>query len=97
MVKGAVVKLAEPVVFGDVRGAELVSELENAVRTRFRGVKVVLGAFKRGELFDRKVFRELFDREAGKIVRHSMRFLSADCSPFILFVLVADGSSFMDW
>ena len=97
MVKGAVVKLAEPVVFGDVRGAELVSELENAVRTRFRGVKVVLGAFKRGELFDRKVFRELFDGEAGKIVRHSMCFLSAGRSPFIMLVFAADCSSFVGW
>ena len=49
------------------------------------------------ELFDRKVFRELFDREAGKIVRHSMCFSSADRSPFILLVLAVDRSSFMDW
>ncbi len=97
MVEGAVVKLAIPAVFGDMHRTELVSEPEDAVRTRFRGIKVVLGTFERGELFDREVFRELFDREAGKIVRHSIRFLDADCSPFISFIFAADCSSLMDW
>ena len=97
MVKGAVVEFTVPTVFGDVRGAKLVSEVEDAVRTRFRGIKVVLGTFERGKLFDREVFRELFDREAGKIVRHSIRFLDADCSPFISFIFAADCSSLMDW
>ena len=97
MVKGAVVELAVPAMFEDVFGAELIAETEDAVRTGFRGVKVVLGTFEGSELFDRKVFRELFDREAGKIVRHSMCFSSEDCPPFILFVLVADCSSFADW
>jgi len=97
VVEGAVVKLAIPAVFGDVHRTELVSEPENAVRTRFRGIKVILGTLERGELFDREVFRELFDREAGKIVRHSILFLSADCPPFIPVVPVADCFSFMDW
>ena len=97
MVEGTVVELAIPVVFEDVLGAELVTEVEDAVRTGFRGVEIVLGTFEGSELFDRKVFRELFDREAGKIVRHSMCFLSVDHSPFISFVRVADCSSLVDW
>ncbi len=74
MVKGAVVKLAIPAVFEDVLGVEFVPETEDTVRMGLRGVKVVLGTFEGGELFDRKVFREAFDREAGKIVGHSMCF-----------------------
>ena len=74
MVKGAVVELAIPAMLKDVLGAELIPEAEDAVSVRFGGVKVVLRAFEGSELFDRKVFRELFDREAGKIVRHSMYF-----------------------
>ena len=97
MVEGTVVELAVPAVFKDVLRTELVSEAEDAVRVGFRGIEIVLRAFEGSELFDRKVFRELFDREAGKIVRHSMCFLSADCSPFILFILIADCSSFVDW
>ena len=97
MVEGAVIKLAIPAVFGNVCRTELVLEPENAVRTRFGGVKVVLGTFERGELFDREVFWELFDREAGKIVRHSILSLSAGCPPFIPVVPVADCFSFMDW
>ncbi len=97
VVKGAVVEFAVPVVFKDMFGAELIPETEDAVRTGLRGVKIVLGTFKGSELFNRKVFRELFDREAGKIIRHSMCFSSGDCPPFILLVLVADCSSFVDW
>jgi len=97
VVKGAVVELAVPAVFEDVLGAKLIPEAEDAVRTRFRGVKVVLGTFEGSELFDRKVFRELFDGEVGKIVRHSMCFSSADRSPFILPISLADCSCFMDW
>src|SRR6266478_5121373 len=74
MVKGAVVKFTIPAVFEDVFGVKLISEAEDAVSVRLRGVKVVLGTFEGSELVDRKVFRELFDREAGKIVRHSMYF-----------------------
>ncbi len=38
----------------------------------FRGVEVIVGTFKWGKVFDGEVFWELFDREAGKIVGHSM-------------------------
>src|SRR6266404_8648736 len=92
MVEGAVVELAVPAVFIDVLGAKLVSEAEDAVRTRFRGVKVVLGMFEGSELFGRKVFREAFDWKAGRIVGHSMCFWSADCVPFNSFLPVADCS-----
>src|SRR6266478_384753 len=51
---------------------KLVSETEDTVRTRFRGIKVVLGMFEGSELLGRKVFREVFDREAGKIIGHSI-------------------------
>jgi len=46
--------------------------VEDAKGTGLSGVKVVLGVFEGSELFDRKVFREAFNREAGKIVGHSM-------------------------
>ena len=72
MVKGAVVKFAVPVVFEDVFQAKLVPESEDAVRTRFRGIEVVLRAFEWGKLFSREVFWEAFDREVGKIVGHLM-------------------------
>ncbi len=97
MVKGAVVELAVPVVFVDVLGAELIPEAEDAVRTRFRGVKVVLGTFEGSELFDRKVFREAFDGEVGKIARHSMQLWSVGRVPFIPSILVADCSFSVDW
>ena len=97
MVEGTVIELAVPAVFKDVLRAELVSETEDAIRVGFRGIKVVLGAFEGSKLFDREVFGELFDREAGKIGRHSMCFSSAGCSPFILLILIADCSSFVDW
>ncbi len=97
MVEGTVVELAVPAVFEDMLRTELVSEAEDTVRAGFRGVEIVLRTFEGSELFDRKVLRELFDREAGKIVRHSMCFSSADHPLFILFVLVADCSSFVDW
>ncbi len=97
MVKGAVVEFAIPVVFEDVLGVELVSEPEDTVRMGFRGVKVVLGMFEGSELFNRKVFREVFDREAGKIVGHSMCFWSIDRVPFNSFPFVADCSLSMDW
>jgi len=97
VVEGTIVELAVPAVFKDVHGAKLISEVEDAIRTGFRGVEIVLGTFEGSELFNRKVFRELFDREAGKIIRHSIRFSSADCSPFIPFALIADCTRFMDW
>ncbi len=90
--KGAVVKFTVPAMFEDVFRAELVSEVEDTVRVRLGGVEVVFGTFEGSELFDRKVFRELFDGEAGKIVRHSMGFWSVGCVSFNPFVLVADCS-----
>jgi len=56
-----------------------------------------VGTFEGSELFNRKVFRELFDGEVGKIVRHLMCFSSAGCLPFMLLTLVADCSLLVDW
>ena len=53
-------------------GAELVSEVEDAMGVGFGGVEVVLGAFEGSEVFDREVFRKAFDRKAGKIIGHSI-------------------------
>ncbi len=53
-------------------GPELVTEAEDAMGAGFRGVEVVFGTFERGEVFDREVFWESFDGEAGKIVGHSI-------------------------
>jgi len=53
-------------------GVKLVVEVEDAKRVGLRGVKVVFGTFEGSKLFDMEVFREAFDREAGKIVGHSM-------------------------
>ena len=55
-----------------MRGAELVSESEDAVQAGFRGVEVILGTFEGSELFNRVVAWDAFDRKAGKIVGHSM-------------------------
>ncbi len=96
VVKGAVVELAVPAVLGDMRGTEFVSEAEDAIRMGFRGIKVILGSFEGSELFDRKVFREAFDRKAGDIVGHSMCFWSVDHVPFNSFPFTADCFSFMD-
>ncbi len=53
-------------------GPEFIPEAKDAVQVGFRGVEVVIGLFKWGEVFDREVFWELFDREAGKIIGHSI-------------------------
>ncbi len=97
MVKGAVVEFTVPAVLEDVFGVKLVPEMEDTVSMGFGGIEVVLGTFEGSELFDRKVFRELFDGEAGKIVRHLIRFWSADRAPFNPFIPVADCSLSMDW
>jgi len=97
MVKGAIVELAVPVMLKDVLGVEFVSKPEDTVRTGFRGIKVILGVFEGSELFDRKVLREAFDREAGKIVGHSIQLWSVGRAPFISFVFVADCSFPVDW
>ncbi len=97
MVKGEIVELAVPAMLKDMLGAELVPKTEDTVRTGFRGIKVVLGAFEGSELFDRKVFREAFDRETGKIVGHSMQLWSVGCALFIPSVFVADCSFPVGW
>ncbi len=53
-------------------GAKFVAEAEDAVRAGFRGVEVVLGTFERGKFFKREVFWKALNREAGKIVGHSI-------------------------
>jgi len=55
-----------------VVGSEFVAKTEDAVGAGFGGVEVVFGAFEGSEVFDREVFWKAFDREAGKIVGHSM-------------------------
>ncbi len=97
MVKGAIVEFTVPVVLEDVFGVELIPEMEDTVSMGFGGIEVVLGTFEGSELFDRKVFRELFNREAGRIVRHLMCFRSVDRAPFNLFIPVADCSFSIDW
>ncbi len=97
MVKGTVVELAVPAVFEDVLRIELVSEAEDTVRAGFRGVEIVLRALEGSELFNRKVFRELFNGEAGKFVRHLMCFSSVDCFSFMPLIFVADCSFVVDW
>jgi len=55
-----------------VVGPKFVSEAEDAMGVGFGGVEVVVGAFEGSEVFNGKVFGELFDRKAGKIVGHSI-------------------------
>ena len=74
VVKGAVVEFTVPAMVKDVFGVKLIAETEDAVSVRFRGVKVVLGVFEWGEVFDGEVLWEAFNREVGKIVGHLMGF-----------------------
>ena len=53
-------------------GAKLVAEAEDAMGAGLGGVEVVLGTFEGSEVFGREVFWKAFDREAGKIVGHSI-------------------------
>ncbi len=53
-------------------GAKLVAEAEDAVRAGFGGVEVVLGTFEGSKFFKREVFWKALNREAGKIVGHSI-------------------------
>jgi len=55
-----------------VVGPELVSKAEDAMRAGFGGVEVVLGTFEGSKFFKGEVFWKALDREAGKIVGHSM-------------------------
>ncbi len=72
--EGTVVKFTVPVVIQDVLQVELIAEVEDTVGMGFRGVEVVFGAFKQGEVFNGEVFWKAFDREVGEIVGHSMGF-----------------------
>ncbi len=53
-------------------GSKFITEAEDTMGAGFRGVEVVVGAFEGSEVFDWEVFWKLFDREAGKIVGHSI-------------------------
>jgi len=66
-----------------VVGSKFVLEVEDAVGVGFRGVEVIVGTFERGEVFNREVFWELFDREAGKIIGHSIESWGFTCRVFI--------------
>jgi len=73
-----------------VRGTELVTESEDAVRAGFGGIKVVLGTFERGKVFNREVLGKAFDREAGRIVGHSIQFWGVSWRVLILVGGVTD-------
>ncbi len=47
-------------------------EAEDAMGAGFGGVEVILGAFEGGKFFEGEVFWKAFDREARKIVGHSI-------------------------
>ena len=47
-------------------------EAEDAVGAGFGGVEVIFRAFEGSKLFSGEVFWKAFDREAGKIVGHSI-------------------------
>ncbi len=53
-------------------GSEFIVEAEDAMGARFGGVEVVFGVFEGSKVLDREVFWKAFDREAGKIVGHSI-------------------------
>jgi len=55
-----------------VVGSEFIVEAEDAMGARFGGVEVVFGVFEGSKVLDREVFWKAFDREAGKIVGHSI-------------------------
>jgi len=90
VVEWAIAKLAVPVMVEDVFGVKLVMEAEDAEGVGFSGVKVVFGAFEGSKLFNRKVFREAFDSEAGKIVGHSIQLWSVGRPSFKHWIFVAD-------
>ncbi len=71
-------------------GSEFVAKTEDAVGARFGGVEVVFGAFEGSEFFDRKVFGKAFDREAGKIVGHSIESWGEALRVFICGLADAD-------
>ena len=90
MVVGAVVKLAEAAMVKGVRGADLVTEMEVTERLWLGGVEVEFGSFEWGKFFDREVFWQTFDGEAGKITGHLMRSLGIPWGVFICTWRIAD-------
>ncbi len=52
--------------------SEFVSEAKDAVGARFGGVEVIVETFEGSKVFNGEVFWEAFDREAGKIIGHSI-------------------------
>ncbi len=52
--------------------SEFVSEAKDAVGARFGGVEVIVETFEGSKVFNGEVFGKVFDREAGKIVGHSI-------------------------
>jgi len=55
-----------------VVSSEFVSEAKDAVGARFGGVEVIVETFEGSKVFNGEVFGKVFDREAGKIVGHSI-------------------------
>ncbi len=53
-------------------GAKFVAEAEDAMGVGFGGVEVVFGTFEGSKVFSGEIFWKAFDREAGKIVGHSI-------------------------
>ncbi len=53
-------------------GSKFVSETEDAVGARFKGVEVVVRTFEGSKVFVGEVFRELFNRKMGEIIGHSI-------------------------
>ncbi len=70
-------------------GAEFVAEAEDAMGSGFGGAEVVFGAFEGSEVFDGEVFWKAFNREAGKIVGHSIESLG---SVLRVFICSGDGA-----
>ncbi len=52
--------------------SKFIPEAEDAMRSGFRGVEIVVGPFEWCEVFNGEIFWKLFNREAGKIVGHSI-------------------------
>jgi len=73
-----------------VVGPKFVAEAEDAVGTWFGGVEVVFGAFEGSEIFDGEVFCKAFDREAGKIIGHSIESWGGAPRVFICGLADAD-------
>ncbi len=88
--KGAVVEFTVPAMVEYVRGTEFIMETKDAVGSGFGGVEVEVGSFEGSEFFKGEVFWEVFDREVGKIVGHSMEVWGPTWRVFIHVEGVAD-------